>query len=181
MLVYFIHCRVSGKTYVGQTKDHLEVRWKEHLATAFNRGEHRSVLHSAIRKYGPEAFDLGVLRDDLDKEEADHFEALFITMLGTHVSTGCGYNLTSGGEGTVGYRHSEETKNKVRANPYHTHRPPISEETRKRMSVARKKRVITPKMKEALRRCCNSQDRLAQSIRMKNWWEERRSQENFNG
>jgi group I intron endonuclease len=103
MLVYLITNSVNGKQYVGQTAKELVERWKKHVAAIDTERAH--YLHKALKKYGLENFVLETLHECVSKEEMDFVEMFYISLLNTKVPNG--YNLTDGGEGTLGHRHSE--------------------------------------------------------------------------
>lgn len=106
MIVYLITNTVSAKSYVGQTNKSLQNRWSEHCY--LSRKNPACVFHWAIRKYGEEAFTLSVLREVASKEEANFYESLFIKSLDTKVPHG--YNMTDGGDGTIGCVPSEKNR-----------------------------------------------------------------------
>jgi group I intron endonuclease len=137
MIVYLITNLVNGKRYVGKTCKDLGVRWAQHQ---YHATVHRSgnILQAAIRKYGSINFKIEILEENLTEKEANLCEILYISFLNTRPPGG--YNLTDGGEGKVGYKHSEATRAKMRISrkggrPYLGHRH--SEETRNKMSASR--------------------------------------------
>lgn len=110
MVVYLVHNTVNGKYYVGKTIGSLKQRWAVHKSYA-KRGS-TSYLHRAMRKYGAENFVISPLMSTLTTD-ADllHWEkeliALFMANDPAH-----GYNLTQGGEGASGVRHSQESRHR---------------------------------------------------------------------
>lgn len=130
MLIYLVTNRVDGKKYIGVTSRLLPARWREHVADAQNgRGW---ALHDAIRAHGADAFDVVLLESVADWQTACGREQHFI------VECGClapaGYNLTWGGEGTPGRKHSDETKAKISA----AHKgKKLSTEHRRKLSAAK--------------------------------------------
>lgn len=98
---------VNGKHYVG--KGHKRRAW-EHLSCA-RRGKH-GAFYNALRKYGESAFELRFLAKDVTHSTALEMEKHAIYVLDSKRS---GYNCTFGGEGMGGWRHSEETKNRIRS------------------------------------------------------------------
>lgn len=102
MIVYRILNTLTGKSYVGQTRQTLQRRWAQHQRHKSNsRG-----LVGAIQKYGPEAFQVSVLAEAACTEELDALERQYIKEFNCLVPDG--YNLTTGGEG--GYQRSPETR-----------------------------------------------------------------------
>ncbi len=110
MAVYIIHCNANDKYYVGKTIHSLNHRWQQHLNDSL-RLDHP--IQRALRKYGIEAFTVEELSSSIDEVEISILERLWIILLQSNNSI-YGYNLTSGGEGTSGYKHREETKQKMR-------------------------------------------------------------------
>ena len=107
-VVYLILNKVNGKKYVGQTIKPLKVRFNGHMIKKDN-----TLIHNAICKYGKENFYCGVIKTCESKEELDYWEKFFIAALKSKKPYG--YNLTDGGEGFIGYRHSPETLAKISA------------------------------------------------------------------
>lgn len=137
MIIYLIKNRLNSKAYVGMTKRSLKQCWREHIRNArVNKDE--MLIYSAIRKYGPEAFEVSMLQECTTIEEMKNAEPRWIEKLGTHASLGCGYNMTFGGEGISGYRHTEKTKKKMSEMRRGKKFGPMSEETKRNISKARK-------------------------------------------
>ena len=131
MFVYQARNNINGKCYVGKTVRTIEQRRKAHE----ERATHVSgiVFHSALRKYGFDAFEWKVLMECDDEDDLNESEIACIKMLKTRAPNG--YNLTDGGTGgdtfsgrthTLktrkligdihrGMKHSEEAKEKIRA------------------------------------------------------------------
>ena len=64
----------------------------------------------AIAKYGKENFKLELIEETESYEDAQEFEKLYIEEFN---SINQGYNMAFGGGGTVGFKVSEETKQKL--------------------------------------------------------------------
>lgn len=92
--LYVITNCVNGRDYVGLTTSPLSVRLRGHIA-ASKRGD-RAPLYHAMRKYGPEAFSIALIRNDATSfPELQQQEAEEIARRGTRVR---GYNASPGGE-----------------------------------------------------------------------------------
>lgn len=111
----------NGKSYIGISKKPTESRWKKHQEHA--RGKRvAGVIYSAIRKYGADNFRVETLVVADDWNYLCDLERKAICVFGT--KTPHGYNVTDGGEGTIGRL--------------------VSDEQRKNMSSAQRKRFERP-------------------------------------
>src|ERR1700689_4043923 len=113
MFVYLITNKVNGKKYVGQhSGNNLQKYWNITANRALANPGNRRVLYRAVRKYGIENFEIKPLVIVDNKWEMDLYETGMIRALDL-MNPDKGYNLTLGGEGTPGYRPSEETLQKL--------------------------------------------------------------------
>lgn len=164
-LIYLV--RLNEKAvYVGFTSKSIEERWKKHCMDA-TKYMSSYVFHKAIRKYGVEAFSVETIYTGDDwKHTLQVMEPKFITEYNTYIhNNGEGYNMTMGGEGSVGFHHtpenilkmskdkqgmgkgrihSEETKEKIRQSHMGKKREPFSAEWLENMSKASKGRKREP-------------------------------------
>jgi len=63
-----------------------------------------------LNAHGPEAFDWSILTEDIENiDDANRLKQEWIVKLNAHVSKG-GYNLTLGGEGSLGFKHTDEAR-----------------------------------------------------------------------
>lgn len=93
-VIYLIRCLVTGKLYVGQTKQKLQVRFRSHL-------REETYIGRAMRKYGIENFTVEVIEECYSREQLNERECYWIVKL--NCKRPHGYNLTDGGEGTSGH------------------------------------------------------------------------------
>lgn len=115
--IYLIRNIVNGKCYVGRTLKSAEFRLKDHFRTA-RRGSNFAI-HSAIRLYGESNFTVETL-ETCDVKALNGMEKYYIAVYDTHIDNGNGYNMTSGGESTSGWRPTNVTIEKIRsANKLH--------------------------------------------------------------
>lgn len=106
--VYKITNQVNGKIYIGKTNN-IRVRWNKHKRTAIVKTQGQfSYLHKAMNKYGAENFSIETLGEYDTEAEALNQESYYINLLHANERT-IGYNLTLGGDGSLGYKHTEET------------------------------------------------------------------------
>jgi group I intron endonuclease len=108
MIVYLITNCVNGKQYVGQTVQQMEKRFARHVWS-----KDPLPLHRAMRKHGTDNFRLEQIKECASKQEMDQVEREWIAKLGT--LSPAGYNITLGGGGSVGFKHSEESKKRMTA------------------------------------------------------------------
>ena len=117
--------------YVGQTTHTLEHRWNEHIK--LSRSKPLYTLHKAIVKYGEESFSIEEVHLCESTEEMDFVEMFYISLLDTKVPAG--YNLTDGGDGCKGHKHSEESRTKIKEARAKQVMKPVTEETKRKMSI----------------------------------------------
>jgi group I intron endonuclease len=104
MFLYIITNIVNKKQYVGIATN-PDRRWIEH------RCGHGSILvYQAIKKYGLKNFQFETMHEGIE-QEIKELEILSIQTLETRAPNG--YNLTAGGEGSWGWSPSEETRRKM--------------------------------------------------------------------
>jgi group I intron endonuclease len=100
---YLITNNVNGKRYVGMTKQGYLSRFKDHWWEANHDVRHQSMLHLDMVKYGIESFSVELLESGIAEEDHQEKERYYIATLGTYYENPLGYNMTLGGNGTVGY------------------------------------------------------------------------------
>lgn len=112
-VIYTIFNIINGKFYIGKTSD-FRARKSEHLSVARNKTKGKfSAIHKAIKKYGIHNFEFSILqklKSELELSDAEKYWILFFRSNQKEF----GYNLTQGGEGTLGHHHSKETKLKMK-------------------------------------------------------------------
>lgn len=124
--IYLITNKINGKRYVGQTRQTVKRRWHAHCWEAA-KGKNKA-FSNAIRKYGPESFDVRAVADALDHETLNNFEYFYIRHLDT-MNSEKGYNRREGGS-----------------------QPKFGPETIEKFSAARKGRKLTPEWKQNIAR-----------------------------
>jgi group I intron endonuclease len=105
MQSYIITNKQNGKAYVGITTRKIARRWYEHCYVGNSCGQ---LLNKAINKYGIDAFEIQVVASAKTIPDLKELEKQLIVQYQTKVPNG--YNLTDGGDGLTGYRHTEEQK-----------------------------------------------------------------------
>lgn len=94
--IYKITNKISGKSYIGQTRTSLSERMNKHYSRA--NTDATTGIDFAIKKYGKENFSVEVLKE-CKEEELDNLERYYIEFYDTYNN---GYNLTLGGQDGLG-------------------------------------------------------------------------------
>lgn len=94
--IYMIRNIKNDKRYIGQSVQPVEKRFRQHIEAAYLEGRrsYNTCLSRAIRKYGSDYFELGVIADDVPDEDLDIVEAHYIDMYNTLAPNG--YNKSVG-------------------------------------------------------------------------------------
>lgn len=108
--VYLIKNITNGKCYVGSSI-HLELRQKEHFSKLASNRHPNTHLQNAYNKYGKESFEFEIIEtldigDDI-KEMLLQREQFWIDNLKPD------YNILLVAGSSLGYKHTEETKQKI--------------------------------------------------------------------
>ena len=134
------HTFPNNKVYIGITQQEPEKRWKNGLGY----DAHQTLMKRAIKKYGWKNIKHEILYKNLNKNEACNKE---IELIALYDSTNKqkGYNVSQGGEGTIGVKPTEESKLKNRI--AHLGKK-ASLETRKKISESNKGKHNKKRTKE---------------------------------
>lgn len=103
----YIHTTPNGKYYVGITSQSIAKRWGK--GSGYKKGQ---LFTKAIKKYGWDNIQHEVIAENLTEHEAKKFEQTLIEKLKSN-NKKYGYNCTVGGDGTIGFRHSDSTKHYI--------------------------------------------------------------------
>lgn len=133
--IYKITNKVNGKIYIGLTTKGSGVRYRQHWNES--RIGEPAPIHNAMRKYGEDNFIVEIIDFAETVNELKEKEKYYIAKYNA-TDKSIGYNVSLGGDGNMGYTHSEEIKQKLRE--LALNRPPASEETRRKISEANKGR-----------------------------------------
>lgn len=132
--VYIHTNKINNKKYIGITSQLPETRWRN------GRGyEPYLRFGKAIHKYGWDNFAHEVVYHNLSENEAKEAEIALIQQLNT-TNQSYGYNMTTGGDGTSGYHHREDSKKKMSVAKIGENHPNygnhLSDSTRKKIGAA---------------------------------------------
>jgi len=147
MIIYKITNQINGKIYIDKTESSIEKRLKGHHESA-KRGS-KYYFHCAIRKYGIENFIIEEIDSAEDSTRLLQLEQFYIKRENS-IDPQVGYNMTLGGLGTAGYKHTEETKKKLSeakigeknhmfgktGEAHHNYGKELSDETKMKLSAA---------------------------------------------
>jgi len=136
--IYKITNLVNGKIYIGLSK--LD-RKKFEKSKYYGSGK---LIKPAIKKHGLQNFKREII-EEVPIEQLNEREIFWIKELNSKVPIG--YNIVDGGNTTLGYKHSEETKAKMRKRK-------SSEETKQKIRLkmfGNKNGVLSVKYKQSRR------------------------------
>jgi len=125
--IYQITNQINGKSYIGSSKD-IHHRLLQHKSILIRDKHYNKYLQRSVNIHGIENFIFSPLVS-CPPEYLTKLEQWFIN------STNSEYNELRIAHSVKGFKHTEETKRKISASS--KNRPPISEETRKRLILAR--------------------------------------------
>ena len=156
------HTFPNNKVYIGITQQEPEKRCKNGLGY----DAHQTLMKRAIKKYGWQNIKHEILFKKLTKEQACKKEIELITLYDS-TNKQKGYNVSSGGEGTVGVKPtieskeknriahlgkkaSLETRKKISESNRGKHNKKRNEEQKRKISEATKKAMQNPELRKRL-------------------------------
>ena len=164
--------------------DYYTYAWLREDGTPYYIGKGRN--GRAFRKGGPEKSRVLLLKQNCTEEEAFKHEKYMISVFGRKdTGTGILINLTEGGDGSSGYLHTEETKQKMKGPKTNEHKQTLSEvrirlwenpEYREKMTKINKESHQTKQARENNRRGQLNRDPISdikqKSTKRKKWKKE---------
>jgi group I intron endonuclease len=134
--IYCIENLVNNKKYIGQAAN-INIRWTHHRSMLKNKNHDNQYLQNAVTKYGFENFKFWIVEEcENNIVILNDKESYYIKFYNSKFDKN-GYNLTDGGDGCIGYKHTEESNRKN--SEWHKGRPnkykgvPMSEEFRRKL------------------------------------------------
>lgn len=111
--VYKVRNIFNNKVYIGKT-DNIVIRWNAHTLDARNGCE--LTFHKNIREIGEDNFEIFILEEFELEIKALQREMFWIKYYKSNIrryGDAFGFNMTDGGEGWSGAKHTDEFKKKV--------------------------------------------------------------------
>lgn len=146
----YIHVTPSNKVYVGITSQNPIRRWKNGL------GYSKQVyFYRAILKYGWDNIKHEIIVSGISSKRAKYLEKYYIKVYQAN-NPSFGYNLTNGGEGTLGFHHSQKSKDAMRMSHLGKKMLKVvvdriaSKNRGRKMSEESKRRMSEAKLKQSL-------------------------------
>ena len=106
--LYKITNKINGKVYIGRTSKSVSKRWYTHCQKADRNP--RQAITNAICKYGKDAFVIEEIGFCLSPKSSIIAEKILIVYWRKKC---CSYNRSCGGDGAIGFKHSNATKRKM--------------------------------------------------------------------
>ena len=150
--IYVIRCSREAKVYVGSAMN-LRLRWSLHLVDLRACKHHSHKLQRAFRRFGEAAFTFEV-HELCPKTELIQREQLLLDTLG---AVDNGYNVCRTAGNRLGMKHTDTTRKLLSEKA--KQRPPISEETRKKLSAAQKGKPKSEATKQNMREAAGKRPR----------------------
>lgn len=148
--IYLRTNKINGKQYVGQTKDFERREYNWYNTNWEYAGK---CINAAREKYGTENFTTDILKECSTQEESNKWEMYYIKELNTKVPNG--YNLTDGGEGSIGCVFSDERKKRLseimKGENNHFFGKHHTEETKRKIAEKAKGRKHTEEAKKKMK------------------------------
>jgi group I intron endonuclease len=132
-IIYKATNKVNGKVYIGQTTQRLSQRRSNHFCS--NSG--CVYFKNALLKYGKSNFTWLVLCECGDGDIMDEEEIRYINEYKSY-DRKYGYNLNRGGSGNMGFKHTENTKNKISSAKTGVKLPKFTATHKKRIGLSNK-------------------------------------------
>ena len=105
MWTIYEHISPSGNIYIGITSQDIKNRWK--YGTGYKENQ---IFYKAIKKYGWDNIIHRIIATNLGEMTAKNMEKDLIAF---NKAKGISYNITDGGDGALGRKLSQETKDKI--------------------------------------------------------------------
>lgn len=160
---------INGKCYIG-----FDSKWPNrmnaHRKASFNEkaSDYNTHFHRAIRKHGWDAFVWEILYAHYDGHYTkNEMESHYIT---ENDSYNNGYNMTLGGEGTIGLKYTEERRAKLSKALKGKYQPPLSDDHKMKISHFMKTIGNSGQFKSGDKRIQEGTRKASVSNKGRRWW-----------
>lgn len=111
-IIYAAQNKTNNKMYIGKSINDLSIRKRKHFESALSKNKSKTYFHKALLRYGKDMFDWLILEETTNDllNKAEKYWIAYYRNIGAKL-----YNLTNGGDGLLGYSHTDLTKNKIAA------------------------------------------------------------------
>jgi group I intron endonuclease len=140
--IYCIENLVNGKKYIGYADD-MVIRWRIHLCTLKKNNHDNDHLQKSWNKYGSNKFKFYVI-ELCEEVQLKQKEKGWIKFFAKGSRKNFLYNLTDGGDGVEGYKHSEEMRKMISER----NKGKVSDGTLKNLREMAINRIGIPRSKE---------------------------------
>lgn len=137
--IYEIFCMENEKTYIGRSVN-LKIRAQRHFNSLRINKHINKHLQNSFNKYGESSFIFSIIEYlPRNNRVLNNREKYWIIQFD---SKNQGFNYTKGGDGILGFKHTEETRKKISKNSTKHNKGKIfSKEIRKKMSRSHKGKI----------------------------------------
>lgn len=152
IFIYTLSDKYGDIRYVGKTKN-VKERYRGHIYYSDKTITYKNNWIQSLLKNGE--YPVISVIDEVEYEDSSFFEKYWISQMRTwgFVLT----NLTDGGQGTCGYKHTEEAKNKMRK--------PKSNEHKIKISNSQKGRKLNESWKISIKEGCKKSIKMLETNR----------------
>jgi len=141
--IYLIKNIKNNKVYIGSAVN-IDKRWSQHKHYLKEGKHHSEHLQKAWNKYGEQSFTFDIIEEVSNPEHLLAYEQVYLDYYKSYEDDR-GYNICKVAGSPLGVKHSEETRKKMSEASRN-----ISEETRKKRSVALTGRKHTEQSKRKI-------------------------------
>ncbi len=163
-VVYMVLNKINGNFYIGATQKGARHRSMIHLTTARSDRNGNQSIYRAIRKHGEKNFKFLTLKECADYWDALESERSYIAAFKPR------YNMTDGGGGVKGLKHSDKSKNQMslakKGKPSVWTKTKMPQEIRDKLAAVRRAETGTPWTEER-KAACRANALIANVVRRK--------------
>lgn len=141
-IYYYLDNKKNKIIYIGKDSNiSNKRRHKEHLRpSAYNHQKINRVIQNNPQRYEYKVF----IRGKISQRLLNAFEIVFIRMYNPQ------FNFTDGGEGALGYKHTQDSLEKMSGKNHHLYGKTLSDEYKQKISNTLKGRIITKQHAERI-------------------------------